>query len=108
MAKSFKKLVKKTATAKSKKIAKERTKKLLSEINDHQKMIERYGTSVNWARADIHLTYKEMIEYFGEQCEEFEPLCENCINWVQWHKTGTANIMFERDKFMDQILKGNL
>lgn len=108
MAKSFKKLVKKTGNAKTKRIAKERTKKLLQNEDQYKHMIDRYGYSAKHANTNIHLTYNEMVKYFGEQCEEYEPLCENCVNWVQWNKTGTANISFERDRFVDLILKGDL
>lgn len=98
MAKSFKKLVKKTSTAKSKKIAAKRTKELLADYK--AQMIQRYGTQVNWVEVEMHLTYDEMVKYFGEQCEEYEPLCANCSNWVSWHKTGKANILFERDDLL--------
>lgn len=108
MAKSFKKLVKKTGNAKTKRIAKERTKELLQNEDQYKHMIDRYGYSVKHAQVDIHLTYNEMVKYFGEQCKEYEPMCENCINWVKWNKTGTASIGFDRDEFMKQIFEGNL
>jgi hypothetical protein len=61
-----------------------------------KKMVERYGTSSLWVNVELHLTYDEMITYFGEQCEDYEPLCANCSNWVSWQKTGKATIMMER------------
>lgn len=65
-----------------------------------KRMIERYGTSCRWVDVEMYLTYDEMIEYFGEQCEEYEPLCCNCSSWVNWHKTGKAEISFERDEIL--------
>lgn len=75
-----------------------------SNKNDHESnlkhMIERYGHQVKWVDVEMYLTYDEMIKYFGEQCEEYEPLCANCSNWVKWHKTGKAEVAFERDELL--------
>lgn len=65
-----------------------------------KQMIERYGSSCLWVSVEMYLTYDEMIEYFGEMCEEYEPLCANCSNWLSWHKTGKAELLFERDKLL--------
>lgn len=81
---------------------KSKKKKLveLSHEEYYKHMIDRYGNHAKWGDAIVYLTYDEMIEIFGEQCEDFHPLCENCINWVSWQKTGTAKLSIERDKFM--------
>lgn len=68
-----------------------------------KRMVERYGTNCKWVDVEIHLTYDEMIEYFGEQCEEYEPLCSCCSNWLKWHKTGKAELVFERDELLKII-----
>jgi hypothetical protein len=41
-----------------------------------------------------------MIDHFGEQCEEYEPLCACCSSWVKWHKQGKADVLFERDELL--------
>lgn len=79
-----------------------------SQEESYNHMISRYGTQAKWGDATVYLTYPEMVEYFGEQCEEFHPSCANCVNWVQWNKTGTASISFERDLFMKHVLEGDL
>lgn len=68
-------------------------------------MIDRYGNQVNWVDVEMYLTYDEMMGYFGEKCEEYEPLCANCSNWVKWHKTGKAEVMFERKELL-KLLSG--
>lgn len=98
MAKSFKKLVQKTSTAKSKKLAAKRTKEF--QPDSKAIMIRRYGTQACWVEVEMYLTYDEMLKYYGEQCEEYEPMCSNCSNWVKWHKTGKADILFERDDLL--------
>jgi len=109
MAKNFKDLAKRTSNANTKKIAKKRIKVLKKEFKPDpealkQSMIERYGWSVNYVDVDMYLTYNEMVAYFGEQCEEYEPLCANCSNWVRWHKTGMAQVSFERDELLKILL----
>jgi hypothetical protein len=63
-------------------------------------MIARYGYDSNWVTVEMYLTYDEMIKYFGKMCEEYEPLCANCENWLKWNKTGKAEIVFERDELL--------
>lgn len=69
-------------------------------------MIQRYGTSCKWVDVSIHLTYQEMIDYFGPQCDEYEPLCANCTNWVSWQKTGKAIVAFEREELINHLKIG--
>jgi len=78
-------------------------KKFQENKDQVQKMVERYGTSSLWVNVDLHLTYDEMITYFGEQCEDYEPLCANCSNWVSWHKTGRATIMVKRSDLVQIV-----
>lgn len=66
-------------------------------------MLKKYGTSSNWVDVSMHLTYQEMIDYFGPQCEEYEPTCPNCENWVSWQKTGKAVIIFEREELIQNL-----
>jgi len=88
-------------------MSKKKKKHTLPSAEEQKKdMIKRYGHSCNWVNVQMHLTYNEMMEYFGSQCEEFEPLCANCSNWVMWHKTGKAEISFEREEILS-ILKEN-
>lgn len=75
-------------------------KKKFSHKDYEKNMIERYGNQAKWVHVEMYLTYDEMMDYFGEQCEEYEPLCANCSNWVSWHKTGKAELLFERDEIL--------
>lgn len=82
--------------------------KKLSPQEQYEYMITRWGTSAKWGDARVHLTYDEMIEYFGEACEEFNPYCGNCKGWLEWNGTGQATVSFERDKFVKLLLEGKL
>lgn len=78
---------------------------ILNQKQQHDDMVSRYGWNVNYVDVEMYLTFTEMVEYFGEMCEEYEPLCACCSNWLSWHKTGKATISFERDELL-KILKG--
>lgn len=77
--------------------------KIMNPKDQKKHMLKRYGTSCNWVDVSLHLTYQEMIDYFGPQCEDFEPLCPSCSNWLSWHKTGKAEIVFERDELIKSL-----
>lgn len=76
-------------------------KNLLNHEENLKIMVQRYGTDSLWVEVEMHLTYDEMMDYFGRQCDEYEPLCGNCSNWVKWHKTGKADVLFERDELLN-------
>lgn len=83
-------------------MAKKKAKKEVLKSHEfyEKAMIERYGNQAKWVDVEMYLTYDEMLDYFGKQCEEYEPLCANCSNWVKWHKTGKAEVMFERREIL--------
>lgn len=74
---------------------------LLNHEENLKIMVQRYGTNSLWVEVEMHLTYDEMMNYFGRQCDDYEPLCGNCSNWVKWHKTGKADVLFERDELLN-------
>lgn len=83
---------------------KKRAKKTLKDHKSNYKhMVERYGHSCKWVDVQIHLTYDEMVQFFGEQCDEYEPLCGTCSNWVMWNKTGKAELSFEREELINLL-----
>lgn len=65
-----------------------------------KRMVERYGTSSLWVDVELYLTHDEMTTYFGEQCDDYDPMCANCVNWVSWNKTGKATISIERSDLL--------
>lgn len=63
-------------------------------------MLTRYGTQSNWVEANVHMTYHEVVEYYGPQCEEFESLCACCRAWLQWNQNGTVPVTMERNEVL--------
>jgi hypothetical protein len=84
----------------SKKKKKKSKPKMMNPNEQREHMISRYGTHCLWVDVTLHLTHQEMFDYFGPECDEYEPLCTCCTEWKRWHKTGTATIMFERDELV--------
>jgi hypothetical protein len=78
---------------------------VMNQKQQYDNMVGRYGWAVNSVDVEMYLTFSEMVDYFGEQCDEYEPLCLNCSNWLSWHKTGKATISFERNELL-KVLKG--
>ena len=74
---------------------------LLNHEENLKIMVQRYGTNSLWVEVEMHLTYDEMMNYYGKQCDDYEPLCGTCSNWVKWHKTGKADVLFERDELLN-------
>jgi hypothetical protein len=93
--------------AKKKKAIKKHVKKPTPQ-EQYDYMISRYGTSAKWVDAQVHLTQDEMMEYFGDVCEEFDPYCGCCKGWLEWNSTGKATISLERDKLAKLIIEGKL
>lgn len=64
-------------------------------------MRERYGTQSNWARAEVYMTAHEVEEFFGRQCEDFDPGCGTCKAWLEWNETGKVTLdWIERDDLL--------
>lgn len=95
---------------KKKSVKKKAVKKSKEEIHAEnlQYMKERYGTSSNWGEAKLYLTHDEVKDYFGEECEEYHPLCGCCKAWLEWQTTGKVTILFEREDFVRLMGSGEL
>jgi hypothetical protein len=86
----------------SKKKSKNKPKpKVMTPAEQRESMIKRFGTDCLWVDVTLHLTYQEMLDTFGPECDDYEPLCICCSEWKSWHKTGTATISFEREELLE-------
>ena len=43
-----------------------------------------YGLSLNFVEVTVPLTMNEMIDIWGECCDEYEHGCSLCRAWDQW------------------------
>jgi len=93
-------------------MAKNKKKKLESNLNidstsktQLELLKKRYGDSLNDVDVTLPMTYNEVLNYFGKQCEEFNPQCGCCRAWVQWNTTGQkVTISLDRDVVL-KVLK---
>lgn len=77
-------------------MAKKKSKKKKAASWDQEKclanMRERFGTQSNWVRAEVYMTAHEVEEFFGPQCDEYEPYCGCCKAWLEWNETGKVTV----------------
>ena len=45
----------------------------------------QYGLSLNFVEVAIPLTFNEMIEIWGKNCDEYEHGCSLCRAWHEWN-----------------------
>jgi hypothetical protein len=70
-------------------------------------MRQRYGTQTDWATATVYLTAREVEQYYGKRCKEYEPLCGCCEAWLEWNRTGKVTLMLGRDEVLSLMNKCN-
>lgn len=56
----------------------------LTQKDQLENLKAHYGFSLNFIEVTVPLTMNEMIDIFGEKCDEFEPRCCLCKAWEQW------------------------
>ena len=44
-----------------------------------------YGFSLNFVEVTIPLTFNEMLDIWGENCDEYEHSCSLCRAWHEWN-----------------------
>ena len=72
-----------------------------------QDLETRFGTSANIVYVTLHMTYHEVEQNFGPQCEDYEPLCGCCRAWVEWHTNHQHKVTVSIDrKDIIKLLKG--
>ena len=65
-----------------------------------------YGTSLEWVYVTIPMTYNQVKDYFGPQCEEHDPLCACCRAWVEWNTNEKkVTVSLKRDEIIDLLSK---
>ncbi len=70
----------------------------LSQETQLENLKAHYGFSLNFVEVTIPLTMNEMIDIFGEKCDEFEPRCPICKAWEQWASgTHKATVVVSRE-----------
>jgi len=75
-------------------------KKVTKKKNPEEALIRRYGTDARFVKFEMHVTAGELTEFFGKRCEDFEPLCLCCQNWVLWNRTGRAEFTLDRERLV--------
>lgn len=63
-----------------------------------------YGTSLNWIEVSLPLTENEMVDIFGECCDEYERGCYLCRLWEQWQNNNQkVTVTLSREKIVEAL-----
>lgn len=63
-----------------------------------------YGTSLDWIEVSVPLTEKEMVDIFGECCDEYERGCYLCRLWEQWQNNNQkVTVTLSREKIVEAL-----
>ena len=81
------------------------SKKKISKKKEIKNLQKRFGTSMNWIEVTLPMTFSEVTEYFGKECDEFDYSCICCLGWNEWHKTHKVTIQLERSEIINLIFK---
>ena len=60
-------------------------KSLLNQQEQLENLKAHYGFSLNFVEVTIPLTFNEMLDIWGENCDEYEHSCSLCRAWHEWN-----------------------
>ena len=73
----------------------------LSQQDQLENLKVHYGLSLNFVEVTIPLTFNEMLDIWGENCDEYEHGCPLCRAWHQWNTNNhKATIVVSRDSII--------
>lgn len=62
----------------------------------------QYGLSLNFVEVTIPLTFNEMLEIWGENCDEYEHGCSLCRAWHEWNTNNhKVTVVVSRDSIIE-------
>jgi hypothetical protein len=77
-------------------------KSLLTQETQLENLKAHYGFSLNFVEVTIPLTFNEMIDIWGENCEEYEHSCSLCRAWHEWNTNNhKVTVVVSRDSIIE-------
>jgi hypothetical protein len=65
-----------------------------------------YGFSLNFVEVTIPLTFNEMLDIWGENCDEYEHGCALCRAWHEWNTNyRKVTVVVSRDSIVNAAKK---
>ena len=78
------------------------SKNLLSQQDQLTNLKLQYGLNLNFVEVTIPLTFNEMLEIWGENCDEYEHGCSLCRAWHEWNTNNhKVTIVVSRDSIIE-------
>lgn len=63
-----------------------------------------YGSSLDWVEVTVPLTEIEMIDIFGQCCNEYDRGCYLCRLWDQWqHNYQKVTVTLSRNQIVEGL-----
>jgi len=76
-------------------------KSLLTQKEQLENLKTYYGNSLYCTEVTIPLTYNEMLEIWGENCDEYEHGCSLCRAWHEWNTNNNkVTLVVSRDSII--------
>lgn len=76
-------------------------KSLLTQQEQLENLKAHYGFSLNFVEVTIPLTFNEMLEIWGENCDEYEHGCSLCRAWHEWNTNNhKVTVVVSRDSIV--------
>lgn len=73
----------------------------LTQENQLENLKAHYGFSLNFVEVTIPLTENEMVDIWGECCDEYEHGCALCRAWHQWQTNNhKVTVVVSRDSII--------
>lgn len=74
---------------------------VLTQQEQLENLKAHYGLSLNFVEVTIPLTFNEMIDIWGENCDEYKPGCALCRAWHEWNTNNhKVTVVVSRDSII--------
>ena len=81
-------------------------KSLLNQQEQLENLKAHYGFSLNFVEVTIPLTFNEMLDIWGENCDKYEHSCSLCRAWHEWNTNyHKVTVVVSRDSIVNAAKK---
>lgn len=76
----------------------------LSQQEQLENLKAHYGFSLNFVEVTVPLTYNEMLDIWGENCDQYEHSCSLCRAWHEWNTNDRkVTLLVSRDSIIKAV-----
>lgn len=71
-------------------------------------LMERLGRLERMVHITLPMTEQQVIDVWGERCDEVDEDCCVCRAWHDWDTTKQTSVLVEPDKVIALLIKGEI